>query len=120
MKAVCWWGKGEVRVVDVPDPKIINPHDAIVRVSLTAICGSDLHLYDGYVSTMMRGDVLGHEFMGEVVEVGAEARPDTRPRSSATSPSFLITHRVRLDEAPEMYRTFRDKQDGCIKVVLKP
>ncbi|HEY0141740.1 MAG TPA: zinc-dependent alcohol dehydrogenase [Thermoanaerobaculia bacterium] len=74
MKAVCWWGKGEVRVVDVPDPKIINPHDAIVRVTLTAICGSDLHLYDGVVPTMMRGDVLGHEFMGEVVEVGAEVR----------------------------------------------
>ena len=47
MKAVCWWGKGEVRVVDVPDPEIVNPHDAIVRVTLTAICGSDLHLYDG-------------------------------------------------------------------------
>ena len=74
MKAVCWWGKGEVRVVDVPDPKILNPHDAIVRVSLTAICGSDLHLYDGYVPTMMRGDILGHEFMGEVVEVGAEVK----------------------------------------------
>ena len=74
MKAVCWWGKGEVRVVDVPDPKILNPHDAIVRVSLTAICGSDLHLYDGYVPTMMRGDILGHEFMGEVVETGAEVK----------------------------------------------
>lgn len=74
MKAVCWWGKGEVRVVDVPDPKIINPHDAIVRVTLTAICGSDLHLYDGYVPTMMRGDILGHEFMGEVVEAGADVK----------------------------------------------
>jgi threonine dehydrogenase-like Zn-dependent dehydrogenase len=70
VKAVCWWGKGEVRVVDAPDPKILNPHDAIVRVTLTAICGSDLHLYDGYIPTMMRGDILGHEFMGEVVEVG--------------------------------------------------
>ena len=74
MKAVCWWGKGDVRVVDVPEPKILNPHDAIVRVTLTAICGSDLHLYDGYVPTMMRGDILGHEFMGEVVEVGAEVK----------------------------------------------
>jgi threonine dehydrogenase-like Zn-dependent dehydrogenase len=70
MKAVCWWGKEDVRVVEVPDPEIINPHDAIVRVSLTAICGSDLHLYGGFVPTMMRGDILGHEFMGEVVEVG--------------------------------------------------
>jgi threonine dehydrogenase-like Zn-dependent dehydrogenase len=74
MKAVCWWGTGEVRVVDAPDPEIINPHDAIVRVTLTAICGSDLHLYDGVVPTMMRGDILGHEFMGEVVEVGAEVK----------------------------------------------
>jgi threonine dehydrogenase-like Zn-dependent dehydrogenase len=72
VKAVCWWGKTEVRVVDVPEPEILNPHDAIVRVTLTAICGSDLHLYDGYVPTMMRGDILGHEFMGEVVEVGSE------------------------------------------------
>ena len=74
MKAVCFWRKKEVRVVDVPDPKILNPRDAIVRVTLTAICGSDLHLYDGYVPTMMKGDILGHEFMGEVVEVGSEVR----------------------------------------------
>jgi threonine dehydrogenase-like Zn-dependent dehydrogenase len=74
MRAVVWWGKGEVRVVDAPEPRIINPHDAIVRVTLTAICGSDLHLYDGYVPTMMRGDILGHEFMGEVVEVGPEVK----------------------------------------------
>jgi threonine dehydrogenase-like Zn-dependent dehydrogenase len=74
MKAVCWFGKKDVRVEDVPDPKIVNPHDAIVRVTLTAICGSDLHLYNHYVPTMMKGDVLGHEFMGEVVEVGAEVK----------------------------------------------
>src|SRR3954464_14272134 len=75
MKAVCFWSKGDVRVVDdVPEPQILNPHDAIVRVTLTAICGSDLHLYDGYVPTMMKGDILGHEFMGEVVEVGREVK----------------------------------------------
>ena len=74
MKAVCFWRKTDVRVVDVPEPKILNPHDAIVRVTLTAICGSDLHLYDGYVPTMMKGDILGHEFMGEIVEVGSEVR----------------------------------------------
>jgi threonine dehydrogenase-like Zn-dependent dehydrogenase len=74
MRAVCWWGKGDVRVLDVPDPEIINPHDAIVRVTLTAICGSDLHLFDGVVPTMMRGDILGHEFMGEIVEVGSEVK----------------------------------------------
>ncbi|HKS24331.1 MAG TPA: zinc-dependent alcohol dehydrogenase [Thermoanaerobaculia bacterium] len=74
MKAVVWHGVHDVRVEDVPEPKIVNPHDAIVRVTLTAICGSDLHLYDGYIPTMMKGDILGHEFMGVVVEVGAEVR----------------------------------------------
>src|SRR4051795_7584035 len=63
-------GKQNVEVVDVPDPKILNSRDAIVKISSTAICGSDLHLYNGLVPTMKKGDVLGHEFMGEVVEVG--------------------------------------------------
>jgi threonine dehydrogenase-like Zn-dependent dehydrogenase len=70
MKANCWYGTRNVQVTDVPDPKILNPRDAIVKVTSTAICGSDLHLYNGFVPTMKRGDVLGHEFMGEVVEVG--------------------------------------------------
>jgi threonine dehydrogenase-like Zn-dependent dehydrogenase len=74
MKAVCWCGTGRVHVERVPDPKIINPRDAIIRVTLTAICGSDLHLYDGFIPTMQPGDILGHEFMGEVVEVGREVR----------------------------------------------
>ena len=70
MRAVCWEGKKEVRVVNVPDPKILNPRDAVIRITSTAICGSDLHLYNGRVATMQSGDILGHEFMGEVVEVG--------------------------------------------------
>jgi threonine dehydrogenase-like Zn-dependent dehydrogenase len=70
MRALCWYGSEQVSVETVPDPWIINPKDAIVRVTRTAICGSDLHLYDGYIPTMRRGDILGHEFMGEVVEVG--------------------------------------------------
>jgi threonine dehydrogenase-like Zn-dependent dehydrogenase len=70
MRAVSWAGKDKVTVSQVPDPRILNPHDAIVRVTLTAICGSDLHIYGGYIPTMKRGDVLGHEFMGEVVEAG--------------------------------------------------
>jgi threonine dehydrogenase-like Zn-dependent dehydrogenase len=70
MRAVCWHGVREVSVERVPDPALLNPRDAIVKVSSTAICGSDLHLYDGYIPTMFRGDILGHEFMGEVVEVG--------------------------------------------------
>jgi threonine dehydrogenase-like Zn-dependent dehydrogenase len=72
MKALCYVGKHDVRVEDVPDPVLVNPRDAIVQVTSTAICGSDLHLYDGFVPTMLRGDILGHEFMGRVVEVGAE------------------------------------------------
>jgi NADPH:quinone reductase-like Zn-dependent oxidoreductase len=71
MKAVCWNGITDVAVEEVPDPKLINPRDAIVQVTSTAICGSDLHLYDGYIPTMKKGDILGHEFMGEVVEVGS-------------------------------------------------
>ena len=70
MKALCWFGKYDVRVYDVPEPRILNPHDAIIKVTTTAICGSDLHLYDGYIPTMKKGDIMGHEFMGEVVEVG--------------------------------------------------
>jgi len=70
MQANCWYGKKKVRVEEVPDPKILNARDAIVRVTSTAICGSDLHLYNGHVPTMQKGDVLGHEFMGEVVELG--------------------------------------------------
>src|SRR5919202_788083 len=70
MKAVCWNGITDVRVETVPDPQILNPRDAIVKVTATAICGSDLHLYDGYIPTMEKGDILGHEFMGEVVETG--------------------------------------------------
>ena len=74
MKAVCWYGKNDVRVETVPDPAIINPRDAVIRITSTAICGSDLHLYDNYIPTMKEGDILGHEFMGEVVAVGSENR----------------------------------------------
>jgi threonine dehydrogenase-like Zn-dependent dehydrogenase len=72
MRALVWHGRGDVRCDTVPDPKIEHPRDAIVKVTATAICGSDLHLYDGYIPAMERGDILGHEFMGEVVEVGAD------------------------------------------------
>src|SRR5215510_14384837 len=72
MKALCWYGNHDVRVEHVPEPKILNPRDAIVRVTSTAICGSDLHIYDGYIPTMEEGDILGHEFMGEVVEIGPD------------------------------------------------
>src|SRR5262245_17045811 len=74
MRAVVWESKNNVKVTDVPDPQIQNARDAIVKVSLTAICGSDLHIYRGFISTMKPGDVLGHEFMGEVVEVGSDVK----------------------------------------------
>jgi len=72
MKANCWFGAGDVRVEQVPDPTILNRRDVILKVTSTAICGSDLHLYNGLMPTMKAGDILGHEFMGEVVEVGSE------------------------------------------------
>lgn len=71
MKALCWMGKGSVEVQQVPDPVLLNPRDAIIKVTRTAICGSDLHLFDGYIPTMESGDILGHEFMGIVEEVGS-------------------------------------------------
>jgi threonine dehydrogenase-like Zn-dependent dehydrogenase len=74
MKALCWYGTNDVRVVKVPEPKIVNGRDAIIKVTLTAICGSDLHLLDGFIPTLKKGDILGHEFMGEVVDVGPENR----------------------------------------------
>ena len=70
MRANCWYGRKDVRIEKVPDPKILNPRDAIVKITTTAVCGSDLHLYNGFIPSMKRGDVLGHEFMGEVIEKG--------------------------------------------------
>ena len=74
MRATSWYGKHDVRVEHVPDPQILNQGDAIVRITSTAICGSDLHMYNNFVPTMKQGDILGHEFMGEVVEVGREVK----------------------------------------------
>jgi len=71
MRATCWYGTADIRVEQVPDPVILNPRDAIIRITSTAICGSDLHIYGGFIPAMQRGDILGHEFMGEVVELGS-------------------------------------------------
>ena len=99
MRALCWHGKGDVRVDTVPDPKIEDPRDAIIKITSTAICGSDLHLFDGYMPTMESGDILGHEPMGIVVEVGSavtrlkpgrpgRSRPGAaRPRRASAPPS---------------------------------
>lgn len=74
MRALCWNGVNDLAVETVPDPVLVNPHDVIVRVRLTTTCGSDLHFIDGYLPGMREGDVIGHEFMGEVVETGPEVR----------------------------------------------
>ena len=100
MKGVCYYGKEDIRVETVPDPQILNPRDAIVKVTATAICGSDLHIYDGYIPTMEQGDILGHEFMGEVVEVGRgqSPTPGRRPRRRAVHdrlrPLLLLPRRA--------------------------
>ena len=75
MKANCWVRPLKVEVQNVPDPSILNGRDAIIRITSSAICGSDLHMLDGYIPTMQKGDVLGHEFMGEVVETGKDIDP---------------------------------------------
>ncbi|MGZ4955270.1 MAG: zinc-dependent alcohol dehydrogenase [Methylobacter sp.] len=74
MRALCWYGTNDVRVTTVPDPTIINKHDAIIKITSTAICGSDLHILDGFQPTMEKGDILGHEPLGEVVEIGSEVK----------------------------------------------
>ena len=92
MKALCWHGRHDVRLERVPDPEILNPRDAIVRVTATAICGSDLHLYDGFIPSMAAGDILGHEFMGEIVEVGS-AITSLRPGDRVVVPFAIACGR---------------------------
>src|ERR1700704_2668932 len=74
MKALAWYGKGDIRCDEVPDPKIEHPHDAVIKVTACAICGSDLHIYGGIIPEMEHGDVIGHETMGGIVEPGAESK----------------------------------------------
>jgi threonine dehydrogenase-like Zn-dependent dehydrogenase len=89
MRALCWNGVNDLRVETVNDPTIINPKDAIVRVGLTTTCGSDLHIIDGLIPSMKEGDVLGHEFMGEIVEVGREVKK-VKPGDRVVVPSFIV------------------------------
>jgi len=90
MKALCWHGSNDIRCDEVPDPKIEHPRDAIVKVTSCAICGSDLHLYDGYMPGMESGDVMGHEFMGEVVEVGTAAKGALKVGERVVVPFTII------------------------------
>lgn len=89
MRALCWNGVNDLRVETVPDPKIVNPHDAILQVTMSTTCGSDLHFIDGYIPTMRQGDVIGHEFMGEVVEVGHDVQK-VKKGDRVVVPSFIV------------------------------
>jgi threonine dehydrogenase-like Zn-dependent dehydrogenase len=120
MRALCWNDKYDVTVETVPDPKIEHPRDAIVRITSTAICGSDLHLYNDLIKTMKRGDVLGHKPIGEVVELGSHVTNLKFIEEEKIDPSFIVTHELTLDAAPQGYETFKHRRDGCIKIVLKP
>ena len=88
MRALCWNGVNDLRVETVPDPAIVNPHDAILRVTMSTTCGSDLHFIDGYIPTMRPGDVIGHEFMGEVVDVGPAVKK-VKKGERVVVPSFI-------------------------------
>lgn len=88
MRALCWMGVNDLQVNTVPDPTIVNPHDVILKVGLTTTCGSDLHLLGGYVPTMREGDVIGHEYMGEVVEIGPDVQR-LKAGDRVVVPSFL-------------------------------
>jgi threonine dehydrogenase-like Zn-dependent dehydrogenase len=89
MKALCWHGKKDIRCDTVPDPQIENPRDAIIKVTTCAICGSDLHLFNGFIPGMMRGDIVGHEFMGEVMEVGSDIKK-LKPGDRVVVPFTII------------------------------
>ena len=91
MKALCWHGKGDIRCDTVPDPKIEDARDAVIKVTSCAICGSDLHLYDHFMPGMKSGDMMGHEFMGEVVEVGSSVKQAQGRRSDRRS----VHHHLR-------------------------
>ena len=88
MRALCWNGVNDLRVESVPDPSIVNPHDAILKVTMSTTCGSDLHFIDGYIPTMRAGDIIGHEFMGEIVETGPEVKRIKRG-TRVVIPSFV-------------------------------
>jgi threonine dehydrogenase-like Zn-dependent dehydrogenase len=146
MRAVTWHGKRDVRVDTVPDPKVEVPTDAIIEVTSTNICGSDLHLYEVLGAFMNVGDILGHEPMGIVREVGtavtnlAVGDRVVIPFQISCGSCYMCdqqlftqcettqvrdkdsfaTHTLPLDQAPHAYDIFQKKQDGAVKIILKP
>jgi threonine dehydrogenase-like Zn-dependent dehydrogenase len=122
MKAVCWYGTEDVRVETVPDPTILNPRDAILKVTATTICGSDLHI-GGFVDklpmgaamnkalTFRSGQMFGPKYIPKLVEHVLNGDVD---------PSAVLTHRLPLAEIKQGFEMFKHKQDQCIKVMLQP
>jgi threonine dehydrogenase-like Zn-dependent dehydrogenase len=132
MKALAYHGRRDVRVDTVPDPRIEEPTDAIVRMTTTAICGSDLHLYELLGPFIEEGSILGHEPMG-VVDKQIQLRmgqanvkrwaDDIMPLLADGDPlgvDGFHTHKLPLEQAPEAYEMFQKKEDGAVKVLLKP
>src|SRR3954465_14147598 len=98
MRAICWNGVNDISTETVDDPSIVNPHDAILKVRLSTTCGSDLHFLDGYIPTMREGDVIGHEFLGEIVDVGPEVQR-LKPGDRVVVPSFISCGRCWFCES---------------------
>lgn len=114
MKALCWHGNKDIRCDQVPDPKIEHPRDAIIRMTSCAICGSDLHLYDGYVPGMEKGDIMDHEFMGEVMEVGKDNKK-LKVGDRVVVPFTIICgecQQCKRGNFPVCERTNRNKEAG--------
>ncbi|NOK17112.1 hypothetical protein [Corallococcus carmarthensis] len=121
MRALCWNGVNDLRVETVPDPEIVNPHDAILRVTMSATCGSDPHFIDSYLPTMKPGAIInkgltlrtaqqhGQKYMHRLREHVVKGELD---------PSFLTTHRFSLEDAPKGYELFKKKEDGCGRAVF--
>jgi threonine dehydrogenase-like Zn-dependent dehydrogenase len=133
MKAFCWLGKGHVEVNVVDDPRIADPTDMIIKVAASGICGSDLHLYDGYVPTMEKGDSgfidkypIGAFFSkGLTLRTGQTHVHKYLPRlldlirDGRIRPDEVVSHHISLDQAPEYYRIFRDKENECLKTIIR-
>ena len=126
MKAITLHGPGDVRVESVPDPRIVDPTDAVLRITTSAVCGSDVHQYHGRVAGLDPGVVMGHEFMGLTLRMGiCNARNFIAPlmplvQAGRLQPTRLITHTLPPADTPKGYAIFDHKEDRAIKVMLKP
>jgi len=126
MNAITLHGPGDVRVESVPDPRIVDPTDAVLRITTSAVCGSDPHQYHGRVTGLDPGIVMGHEFKDLTLRMGiCNARNFITPlmpliQNGRLQPGRIITHSMPLADAPKGYAIFDRKEDRAIKVMLKP